>query len=168
MALCAKQSKRAKSNLEVQKWAFFSSNLLAKEENFGLGTSSKHKNVTEICEEVNKTPKPYSGPIARSRAHLMSQSIIDDSSISTTSSNSMETQSDFHSPLYEDSESIFQEQDFLEILINQFGKVLKISNESDSEDMPVLVTSTTSLEEQLQELQRKLIEKDVEIAALAI
>ena len=33
--------------------------------------------------------------------------------------------------------------------------------------MPVLVTSTTNLEEQLQELQRKLIEKDVEIAALA-
>ena len=32
--------------------------------------------------------------------------------------------------------------------------------------MPILVTSTTNLEEQLQELQRKLIEKDVEIAAL--
>nr|POE93166.1 hypothetical protein CFP56_40319 [Quercus suber] len=167
MALCAKQSKRAKSNLEVQKWAFFSSNLLAKEENFGLGTSSKHKNVTEICEEVNKPPRPYSGPITRSRARLMSQSIIDDSSISTTSSDTMETQSDFHSPLYGDSESIFQEEDLTKILINQFGKVLKISNESDSEDMPVLVTSTTSLEKQLQELQRKLIEKDAKIATLA-
>ena len=33
--------------------------------------------------------------------------------------------------------------------------------------MPVLLTSTTNLEEQLQELQRKLIEKDAEIAALA-
>ena len=33
--------------------------------------------------------------------------------------------------------------------------------------MPVLVTSTTNLEEQLQELQRKLIEKDAEIATLA-
>ena len=54
-ALCAEQSKRAKSNLEVQQWAFFSGYLLAKEENFGLGTSSKHKNVTEICEEVNKS-----------------------------------------------------------------------------------------------------------------
>ena len=31
-ALCAKQSKRAKSNLEVQKWAFFSGYLLVKEE----------------------------------------------------------------------------------------------------------------------------------------
>ena len=33
--------------------------------------------------------------------------------------------------------------------------------------MLVLLTSTTNLEEQLQELQRKLIEKDAEIAALA-
>ncbi|XP_075655888.1 uncharacterized protein LOC142626006 [Castanea sativa] len=97
----------------------------------------------------------------------MSQSIIDNSSISTISFDAMETQSDFHSPLYGDSESIFQEEDFPEILINQFGKVLKISDESDSKDMPVLVTSTTSLEEQLQELQKKLIEKDAEIAALA-
>ena len=166
-ALCAKQLKRAKSNLEVQKWAFFLGYLLAKEENFGLGTSSKHKNVTEICEEVNKSPRPCSGPITRSRACAMSQSITDDSSISTISSDTMEMQSDFHSPLYGDSESIFQEEDFLGILINQFGKVLKISDESDSEDMPVLVTSTTNLEEQLQELQRKLIEKDVEIAAMA-
>ena len=79
----------------------------------------------------------------------------------------METQSDFHSPLYEDSESIFQEEDFLEILINQFGKVLKISDESDFEDLPVLVTSTINLEEQFQELQRKLIEKDAEIVTLA-
>ena len=95
----------------------------------------------------------------------MSQSIIDDYSISTTSSDTMETQSDFHSPLYGDSESIFQEEDVPGILINQFEKVLKISNESDSEDMPVLVTSTTNLEEQLQEFQRKLIEKDAEIVA---
>ena len=153
--------------MEVQQWAFFSGYLLAKEENFALGTSSKHKNVTEICEEVNKSPRPYSGPITRSRACAMSQSIINDSSISTTSSDTMEMQSDFHSPLYRDSESIFQEEDFLEILMDQFGKVLKISDESDSEDMPVLVTSTTNLEEQLQELQRKLIEKDAEIAALA-
>ena len=48
-ALCVEQSKRAKSNLEVQKWAFFLGYLLAKEEIFGLGTSSKHKNVTETC-----------------------------------------------------------------------------------------------------------------------
>ena len=34
----------------------------------------------------------------------------------------------------------------------QFGKVLKISDESDSKDMPVLVTSTTNLEEEFQEL----------------
>jgi len=122
--------------------------------------------VTEIYEEVNKSPRPYSGPITRSRACLMSQSIIDDSLISTTSSDTMETQSDFHSPLYGDSKSIFQEEDFPEILINQFGKVLKISDESDSKDMSVLVTSTTNLEEQHQELQRKLIEKDVEIATL--
>ena len=54
--LCTEQSKRAKSNLEVQKWAFFSGYLLAKEENFLFGTSSKHKNVIEICEEVNKSP----------------------------------------------------------------------------------------------------------------
>ena len=167
MALYAEQSKRAKSNLEVQKWAFFSSYFLAKEENFGLRTSSKHKNVIEICEEVNKSPRPYSGPITCSRACLMSQSIIDESSISTTSSDNMETQSDFHSPLFGDSKSIFQEEDFPKILINQFGKELKISNESDSEDMLVLVTSTTSLEEQLQELQRKLIEKDAKIASLA-
>jgi len=33
--------------------------------------------------------------------------------------------------------------------------------------MPVLVTSTPSLEEQMQELQRKLAEKEVEIANLA-
>ena len=51
--------------------------------------------------------------------------------------------------------------------MDQFGKVLKISYESDSEDMPILVISTTNLEKQLQELQRKLIEKDVEIATLA-
>ena len=51
--------------------------------------------------------------------------------------------------------------------MDQFGKVLKISNESDSEDMLVVVTSTTNLEVQLQELQRKLIEKDAEIATLA-
>ena len=166
-ALCVEQLKMVKSNLEVQKWAFFLGYLLAKEENFGLGTSSKHKNVTEICEEVNKSPRSYSGPITHFRARAMSQSITDDSSISTISSDTMEMQSDFHSPLYGDSESIFQEEDFLGILINQFGKVLKISDESDSEDMPVLVTSTTNLEEQLQELQRKLIEKDVEIAAMA-
>ena len=135
-----------------------------KEQNFGLGTRSKHKNVIEMCEE---TSRPYSGPITRSRAHAISQSIIDDSSISTISSDTMEMQSDFHSPLYGDSEFIFQEEDFPGTLINQFGKVLKISDESDSEDMPVLVTSTTNLEEKLQELQRKLIEKDVEIAALA-
>ena len=42
-ALCAERSKRAKSNLEVQKWAFFLGYLLAKEENFGLRISSKHK-----------------------------------------------------------------------------------------------------------------------------
>ena len=71
----------------------------------------------------------------------------------------MEIQSDFHSPLHGDLESSFQEEDFLEVLMDQFGKALKISDESDSEDMPVLVTSTTNLEEQLQELQRKLIEK---------
>ena len=102
-ALCTEQSKRAKSNLEVQKWAFFSGYLLAKEENFGLGTSSKHKNVIEICEEVNKSPRSYSGPITHFRARAMSQSIIDDSSISTTSFDTMEMQSDFHSPLYGDS-----------------------------------------------------------------
>ena len=51
--------------------------------------------------------------------------------------------------------------------MDQFGKVLKISDESNFEDMPVLVTSTTNLEEQLQELQRKLIEKEAEIVALA-
>ena len=107
--------------------------------------------MTEICEEVNKSPRPYSGPITRSRACLMPQSIIDDSLISTTSSDTMETQSDFHSPLYGDSESIFQE-DFPKILMYQFGKVLKISDESDSKDMPVLVTSTTNLEEEFQEL----------------
>ena len=50
--------------------------------------------------------------------------------------------------------------------MDQFGKVLKLSDESNSEDMPVLVTSTTNLEEQLQELQRKLVEKEAEIAAL--
>ena len=83
--------------MEVQKWAFFSGYLLAKEENFGSGTSSKHKNVTEIYEEVNKSPRSYSGPITCSRARAMSQSIIDDSSISTTSFDTMETQSDFHS-----------------------------------------------------------------------
>ena len=138
--------------MEVQKWAFFSSYLLAKEENFGLGTSSKHKNVTEISKEVNKSPRPYLGPITRSRARAMSQSIINDSLISTTSFDTMETQSDFHSPLYRDSKSIFQEEDFLEILMYQFGKVLKISDESDSKDMPVLVTSTTNLEEEFQEL----------------
>ena len=136
--------------MEVQKWAFFSGYLLAKEENFGLGTSSKYKNVTEICEEMS--PRPYSSPITRSRARLMSQSIIVDSSISSTSFDTMETQSDFHSPLYRDSKSIFQEEDFLEILMYQFGKVLKISDESDSKDMPVLVTSTTNLEEEFQEL----------------
>ena len=87
------------------------------------------------------------------------------SSISTTSSDTEETQGSFHSPLYGDSESIFQE-DFPKTLMDQFGKVLKISDESNSEDMPVLVTSTTSLEEQLQELQRKLVEKEAEIAAL--
>ena len=152
MALYVEQSKRAKSNLEVQKWAFFSGYLLAKEENFGLGTSSKYKNVTEICEEVNMSPRPYSSPITRSKARLMSQSIIADSLISTTSFDTMETQSDFHSPLYGDSESIFQEEDFPEILMYQFGKVLKISDESDSKDMPVLVTSTTNLEEEFQEL----------------
>ena len=103
--------------------------LLAKEGNFGLGTSSKHKNVTEICKEVNKSPRPYSSLITCSKACLMSQSIIDDSSISTTSSDTMETQSDF-------------------------------------EDMPVLVTSTTNLEEQLQELQRKLIEKKCQNSSL--
>ena len=123
--------------------------------------------MTEIYEEANKSPRPYLGPITCSRARAMSQSIIDDSSISTTSFDTMEMLSDFHSPLYGDSESIFQEEDFPGILINQFGKVLKISDESDSEDMPVLVTSTTNLEEQLQELQRKLIDKDAEIATLA-
>ena len=71
MALCAKQSKKAKSNLEVQKWAFFLGYLLVKEEEFGLGTSSKHKNVTKICEEVNKSPRPYSSPITCSRARIM-------------------------------------------------------------------------------------------------
>ena len=79
----------------------------------------------------------------------------------------METQSDFHSPPYGDSESIFQVENFPKILMDQFGKVLKISYESDSEDMPISVISTTNLEKQLQELQRKLIEKDVEIATLA-
>ena len=76
--LCVEQSKRAKSNLKVQKWAIFASYLLAKEENFGLGTNLKHRNVTEIYDGVNKPPKPYSGPITRSRAHLMSLSITSD------------------------------------------------------------------------------------------
>ena len=80
------------------------------------------------------SPRPYLSPITRSRARLMSQSIIADSSISTTSFDTMETQSDFHSPLYGDSESIFQEEDFPEILMDQFGKVLKTSNESNSKD----------------------------------
>ena len=78
-----------------------------------------------------------------------------------------ETQNDFHSPLYEDSKSIFQKEDFLESLMDQFLKVLKISNEINFEDVPILVTNATNLEKQLQELQRKLIEKDVEIATLA-
>ena len=142
-------NQRAKSNLEIQKWAFFSGYLLAKEENFGLGTSSKHKNATEICEEVNKPPRPYSGPITRSRAHLMSQSIIDDSSNSSTSSDTDRIQSSIRNPLYGDLESIFQEEDFPENLMDQFDKVLNITDESDSEDMPVLVTGTASLEEQL-------------------
>ena len=38
MALYVEQSKRAKSNLEVKKWAFFSGYLLVKEEKFGLAT----------------------------------------------------------------------------------------------------------------------------------
>ena len=166
-ALCAEQSKRAKSNLEIQKWAFFSGYLLAKEEKFGFGTSSKHKNATEICEEVNKPSRPYLGPITRSKAHLMSQSIIDDSSNYSTSSDTEKIQSSIRNPLYGDLESIFQEEDFPKNLMDQFDKVLNITDESDSEYMPVLVTGTTSLEEQLQELQRKLIEKDAEIAALA-
>ena len=91
IALCAEQSKMAKSNLKVKKWAFVASYLLAKEENFGLGTNLEHRNLTKIHDEVNKPPKPYSGPITRSRAHPMSHSITGDSSISTTSFDTEET-----------------------------------------------------------------------------
>ena len=67
----------------------------------------------------------------------MSQSIIDDSSISSTSSDTEKIQSSIHNPLYGDLESIFQEEDFPETMMDQFDKVLKITDESDSEDMPI-------------------------------
>ena len=43
----------------------------------------------------------------------------------------------------------------------------QISEDDQAENMPVLVTSTPSLEEQMQELQRKLAEREAEIANLA-
>ena len=67
----------------------------------------------------------------------MSQSIIDDSSISSTSSDTEKIQSSIRNPLYGDLESIFQEEDFPETMMDQFDKVLKITDESDSEDMPI-------------------------------
>ena len=49
--------------------------------------------------------------------------------------------------------------------LNNIPTWLKSKNE-DVKCMPVMVISTSSLEEQLQEMQRKLAEKDAEIAAL--
>ena len=43
----------------------------------------------------------------------------------------------------------------------------QISEDDQAENMPDLATSTSSLEEQIQELQRKHAEKEAEIANLA-
>lgn len=70
-------------------------------------------------------------------------------------------------PLCGDPESLFQEDDFPSKLAEKFQKELKIIEDPQYGDMPVLVTGTTNVEEQLQDLQRRLAAKDAEIAALA-
>ncbi|KAI5338182.1 hypothetical protein L3X38_017453 [Prunus dulcis] len=86
--------------------------------------------------------RPYTGPATRARARALS------------------LQSPEAIPLQR-NKSDCQEQ-----LITQF-QGLHINEESESfENMPVMVTGTTSADEQLLDMQRKLAESEAEVAAL--
>ena len=132
--------------------------------------------------------RPYNGPITRSRAHTMSKSLLEESITSRKPHNqnqptvtfeesstlrgvenprkSMSSVASCENPLHGDSESLFEEDNFPAELISKFQK-RTTEEESQCTDMSVVMTGTTSFEEQVHEMQRKLAEKDAEIAALA-
>jgi len=73
----------------------------------------------------------------------------------------LEEQDEVTSPIFYDLRTLFQEEESSGVLSE--SQMI----EDDQANMPVLVTSTPSLEEQMQELQRKLAKKEAEIANLA-
>lgn len=159
-AYYAEKSQNAKSDLEKKKWAFMSGYLLAKEALYGKGAP---------CKPTNNE-SPYTSSIAWSETHLMSRPLTKD----LTPTNEGSDHSKDSSPSSRNNIS----QSIPNCSSNQvqFTLTLQVSSTSSSqrkqyedshrEDMPVLVTNAIGLEEQLHEMQKKLAEKDAEIAAL--
>jgi len=75
----------------------------------------------------------------------------------------LKEQEEVTSPVFYDLGTLFQEEES-SVAVSQSQMI----EDDQAANMPVLVTSTPSLEEQMQELQKKLAEKDAEIANLAV
>jgi len=74
----------------------------------------------------------------------------------------LEEQDKVTSTAFYDLRTLFQKEESSTVIPQQ-----QIIEDDKDENMPVLITRIPSLEEQMQELQRKLPEKEVEIANLA-
>jgi len=73
----------------------------------------------------------------------------------------LEEQDEVTSPIFYDLRTLFQEEESL-VVVSQSQMI----EDDQAANIPVLVTSTPSLKEQMQELQRKLAEKEAKIANL--
>ena len=121
--------------------------------------------MLETREASNKL-KPYMGHIRSSKSRLVNQASIYESIFSPTvqPKGFIKCSNDL---LLRDSFHVSKNEDSPRKLISQCKRSTKSDN-TKFETISVFVTRTISLEEQLQELQRKLVEKDAEIERLII
>jgi len=92
----------------------------------------------------------YSGLITRSRAKALSYALVTVQSSVTTfnqGNDQLEEQDEVTSPVFYDLRALFQEEE-PSVVISQTQTI----EDDQTANMPVLVTSTPSLEEQMQEL----------------
>jgi len=99
----------------------------------------------------------YNGSITRSRAKALTYAEVTLQSLVTTfdqGKDQLEAQDEITSPVFYDLRTLFQEEES-SVAISQSQMI----EDDQAINMPVLVTNTPSLEEQMQELQRKLAKK---------
>ena len=117
--------------------------------------SSKAQSQSDLTSNGAKS-QAYSGPITRSRAKALTYAEVTLQSSVTTfgqGKDQLEEQDEVTSPIFYDLRTLFQEEESL-VVVSQSQMI----EDDQAANIPVLVTSTPSLKEQMQELQRKLAE----------